>query len=720
MGAAILLGASGEADAQGSAPGVQALEEAEHLNTEIMALFTAGKYDKAIPMAERALALREKALGADHPHMAQSLNNLAGLYTAQGNAAAAIPRMVRAAAIEERNAAIQLASDSDEQKRLYMETLQGSTEATVSLHARSFPTSAEAARLALTTILRRKGRVLEAMTDILAALRRRLDPGDQALLDRLRSVTAQLGAQISRGPGHISLEQYRANLALLDKQRQELEGEVSQRSPAFLAVRRPVTLEEVQAAIHDEAALVEIYRYTPLDPKAPYAQRWGKPRYVAYLLRQRGAATWTDLGEAEPIDAAVDTLRGALARRSSKPEAAARALDAMVMQPIRALLGPTRRVLLSPDGALTLVPFGALVDEQGRYLIERYAFTYLTSGRDLLRLAVRTSPRQRALVVANPDFDSAGVSSPSSGERGQRSADIATMSFDSLSSTEQEGQRIGAHLAGARVLLRAAATEAEVKAARGPSVLHLATHGFFLRDQEALHAPPPDALEGGASRFKGPVLQIENPLLRSGLALAGANTRQSGGDDGLLTALEASQLDLAGTQLVVLSACETGLGRVRDGDGVYGLRRALVMAGAETQVMSLWKVDDAVTRDLMVSYYDKLGRGGGRSEAMRQEQLALLGNADRAHPYYWASFIVSGSGAALDGRAVAPSFAKVSPGLRGCGCEVDPRAEGGIEAWGVALFSLGLASARRRRRGVAGVDHGYGRVTSGALSSIAR
>ena len=130
-------------------------------------------------------------------------------------------------------------------------------------------------------------------------------------------------------------------------------------------------------------------------------------------------------------------------------------------------------------------------------------------------------------------------------------------------------------------------------------------------------------------------------LLRSGLAFAGANLAPAG--DGILTSLEAAGLDLWGTKLVVLSACDTGVGEVKNGDGVYGLRRALVLAGAETQVMSLWPVSDRGTRDLMVAYYKRLADGDGRSEAMRAIRRKFLKRDDRAHPYYWASFIVSGA-----------------------------------------------------------------------------
>jgi len=113
------------------------------------------------------------------------------------------------------------------------------------------------------------------------------------------------------------------------------------------------------------------------------------------------------------------------------------------------------------------------------------------------------------------------------------------------------------------------------------------------------------------------------------------------------TAAEAAQLDLRGTQLVVLSACETGVGKVQTGEGVYGLRRALVLAGAQTQLASLWKVDDAATKDLMVDYYQRLLDGEGRSGALRAAQKAMLANPERQHPYYWAAFVPIGNWAAL-------------------------------------------------------------------------
>ncbi|NJN20458.1 MAG: CHAT domain-containing protein [Leptolyngbya sp. RL_3_1] len=138
-------------------------------------------------------------------------------------------------------------------------------------------------------------------------------------------------------------------------------------------------------------------------------------------------------------------------------------------------------------------------------------------------------------------------------------------------------------------------------------------------------------------------------MLRSGLALAGFNPRSSGSEDGVFTALEASQLNLFGTQLVVLSACETGLGDIANGEGVYGLRRAFAIAGAESQLMSLWQVSDYGTQSLMARYYENLTTGMGRSEALRAVQLEMIeAGGQYSHPYYWGAFILAGDWRPLD------------------------------------------------------------------------
>src|SRR5262249_35917555 len=158
--------------------------------------------------------------------------------------------------------------------------------------------------------------------------------------------------ELFRGPGKRSSEEYKQRLLALDADRDKLDAEISERSAAFRAERGGVRIEQVQAAIPAGAALVEIVRYRPFDPRSGWILgRWGAPRYVAYVLGPRGEPSFAELGLAAAIDAAVEKLRAALADHDLRhdPKPAARALDALVMQPVRAILGETRWILLSPD-----------------------------------------------------------------------------------------------------------------------------------------------------------------------------------------------------------------------------------------------------------------------------------------------------------------------------------------------------------------------------------
>jgi CHAT domain-containing protein len=320
-------------------------------------------------------------------------------------------------------------------------------------------------------------------------------------------------------------------------------------------------------------------------------------------------------------------------------------------------------LLIAPDGSLNLMPFAALVDEKDRYLIERYTISYLTSGRDLLQLQTIQSSKSAPLVVADPLFGrmanaaargSRNSGSPRAGHREGREASRRIF-FQPLPGTKDEALAIKAILPKTSLLLRRQATETALKQVRSPLILHIATHGFFLDDREehgpkTLSLPGNDPLRASDLRLNTWAAHIRNPLLRSGLALAGANSWKIGDDDGLLTALEVAGLDLWGTKLVALSACDTGQGEIKVGEGVQGLRRALVLAGSESQVMSLWAVSDDRAKDIMIPYYKALRRGEGRGEGLRQAQLRMLRSKEHRHPFYWATFIQSGEWANLNGR----------------------------------------------------------------------
>jgi CHAT domain-containing protein/Tfp pilus assembly protein PilF len=649
-----------------------------------------GDFTKAESLYLRSLAILDKVIGPEHPYFVLSLDDLAMLYAAKGDFAQAVTVQARANSISESILALNLGAGSERQKLAYLAIFSKETEFTLSLHSRALPHDPQALDLAFTTLLRRKGRGLEAMADTIGALRRHAAPEDQALFDQLAEARSQLAVFMLKESGTDESETYRARLESLEDRVEELESSLSARSADFREQSQPVTLAAVQSALPAGSALVEFAVYTPRDPRNENNKL--PPRYLAYLLTAQGRPKWTDLGEAASIDRAIISWRQALRDpRRRDVKRLARAVDEKVMRPVLALaqseLGEFRRLLIAPDGQLNLVPFAALVDRQGRYLVERYSISYLTSGRDLLRPPVRRPDNQDTVIVADPDYDAAvdviaarsqdvGLPPELSGAWriklpgvAARSRDVglptglpqsagsnfnqARIYFPPLKGTAGEARALKTILPQATVFTREQATEAALKQLHSPGILHVATHGFFLRDQELRLIGARD-LSVATVQSMGPSNQpIENPLLRSGLALAGVNLRlgrADRGDDGVLTAFEAAGLDLWGTKLVVLSACDTGVGEVRNGEGVFGLRRALSLAGSETQVMSLWPVSDLGTRDLMIEYYKSLERGEGRGDGLRRVQLEMIKRKGRRHPFYWASFIQSGEWANLEGK----------------------------------------------------------------------
>src|SRR5258706_5056076 len=645
-----------------------------------------GDYGEALELHQRVLKVAEKSGGPLQELTLLSLGNIANRYAALGDTTNAITFQTRVDERLETALALNLVIGSERQKLAYFDSLAERTDRTVSLSVNLAPNDRAAGALAALVLLQRKGRILDAMSDSFTALRQRFNAEDQKLLDQLNSTTAQLAKLALNGAQKMDPAEFQKQLRSLEEQKETLEAEISRRSSEFRAQSQPVTLSAVQAAVPSNAALVEFARYRPYNPRAENNnEAYGNPHYVVYVVRKQGDAQWKELGEAQAIDASVAELRQALREpQRNDVQRLARAVDEKVMQPVRALLGDATQLLISPDGELNLIPFAALVDEQRRYLIQRYSFTYLTSGRDLLRMQVARESKSKPLVVANPSFGEAAaefLATTKSGDANSRrrsvttGRDLSEVYFAPLGGTAQEAHSIQTLFPDAKVLSAAQATESAVKQVKAPRLLHLATHGFFLSEPRPVGvttspvaqqittttsntnskaAPGAPAIVPTTlvmTRGLSPNSKIANPLLRSGLALANANLRdQDGTDDGILTALEASGLNLWGTKLVVLSACDTGVSEVRNGEGVYGLRRAFVLAGAESLVMSLWAVSDYTTRQLMSHYYQNLKQGVGRGDALRLVQLEMLRHDPKLHPFYWANFIQSGDWANLEGK----------------------------------------------------------------------
>ncbi|HEU4414715.1 MAG TPA: CHAT domain-containing tetratricopeptide repeat protein [Candidatus Angelobacter sp.] len=616
---------------------------------------TRGEYSKGEALYQQSLDIHRQRGAMSHPEVQTALFGLARCYTAEGNIAEAVKVQIQGSDIEDRYVAVNLAVGSEREKRAFLASLTSRSSRNISLHARLAPDAPLARDLAITTVLRNKGRVQDAMSAGLAGLRRRLGEDDQKQLDQLNDVTARLARLVLNGPQKLQPAEYQQRIKGLEDQRESLEDELNRRSSGFYVPSKPVTLAAVQTAIPDQAALIEFAVYRPFDPAAATDQKaYGSPHYIAYVVRNKGEVGWAELGEAATIDKAVDTLRNAL-RDPQRQDVVqlARAVDALIIAPVRAQFKGVTQLLISPDGELNLIPFEALKNEHGQYLAEGYSITYLTTGRDLIRMQTRRASKSGPVVIANPAFGEPPLTeAPGAGRerfkvvaaRGNRRSittgeTLAGVYFAPLVGTAQEARIIHWLFPEARLLTGEHATKAELARVNAPSMLHIATHGFFLQNAERKYS----------SDGSGPDA-AENPLLRSGLALSGANLNQRQKEDGILTALEASNLNLWGTRLVTLSACETGIGEVKDGEGVYGLRRSFFLAGSETLVMSLWSVSDSITREMMTSYYTGLKHGLGRAEALHRAELSMLKRNGRKHPFYWASFIQAGEWANLEGQ----------------------------------------------------------------------
>jgi CHAT domain-containing protein len=422
------------------------------------------------------------------------------------------------------------------------------------------------------------------------------------------------------------------------------------------------------------------------------------PSYLAFVLRAGAAPVAVPLGPAQPIDDLGaqwrrDIVVGALDGPDAAADAALRASGASlrrrIWNPVEPHLRDVGRVFVVPDGALNLVPLGALPVGKSSYLLETGpVIHYLSAERDLAATGADVAATGTGLLaIGGPAFDDATQSAarvttsrasgsprqvaraptpPTTLFRGELSAcaNVQSLQFEALPASLREASEVGRlwrefgpAAAGEhgvpRVLVGRDASEQTLKQlGPGRRILHLATHGFFL-GSDCIEAPRNTRGVGGlvaAARPRPRTSASENPLLLSGLALAGANRRAAAGpdeDDGILTAEEVASLNLAGVEWAVLSACDTGVGEVKAGEGVFGLRRAFRVAGARTVIMSLWPVEDEAARQWMRALYEaKFQRGMSTADAVRHAQVTML-NARRTrgqstHPRHWAPFVAAG------------------------------------------------------------------------------
>lgn len=663
-----------------------------------------GSLPRARTLYEQARAIFLKRFGPDHPSAGRIQLSLGRVDLLAGRPSAALAKALLCERIA-RAAFLATARSLTEKEALRYEAIRvsGLDLAFTALAARPESSrSSHEVRLAWDALIRSRSMVLD---EIIARHRRASESIDLAKpVRRLNDVRDRLAKLIARGPSPGAAGDYPAQLRAAQAEEEAAERAVAVVSSSYREIQEmeAVDLSAVRRALPEKTALVGYVVYSQMarpattrgtvlprgdvGPRDLHAR--GQAHYAALVLGTGSVEpVFVPLGLAAPIEAAVRAWRDAaaarqdpLARADGAAElayrAAAEPLRRLVWDPVLPALRGARQVFIAPDGALSLVSFGSLPAAAGRYLVESGPIVHeLSEEKDAV--VRRRDPGLGLLALGGPDFDAApGVATATRSGVGAGAADrlaayrgplatcsdLRTMRFSPLPQSSVEVQELASLWADrvgstrgpldgeAVALVGAASTEGAVKAGvRGRRVVHLATHGFVAGGDCASSFGD---LQGAKVALAAQdLLGVvgDDPLLLSGLALAGANRRSEVGpdeEDGILTAQEIASLDFSQTEWVVLSACETGVGKVQSGEGILGLRRAFETAGAGTLIMSLWPVEDEATRRWMKALYEARLSGRTTAESVREASLSILGARQRegksTHPFFWGAFVAAG------------------------------------------------------------------------------
>ncbi len=648
---------------------------------------------EARPLFERALRISEQSYGFLHPDTAACLNDLAQLLADQGETEAAFEHARRAIASTEARVERTLPGLTESERLRFASQIRSTLELYFSL-APLVPGAAGSTSYA--RLLAWKGQVSRSL---LAAETPRT-AAEQALLERLRRAQRRLSdSYYAAGP--VDPKAHRQTLEALRKESNALELQLVRLRAADTPTRAPEVaggpLVALARGLPPHAVVVDFFVHRLYRPAAPDANaesdadrrpgNWSAPRLTAWVVRAGAAGAdvvQVDLGDAAVIEAATERFladvvthravsRGvAVATRrqqaAHEPDPSALELTRLLWDPLRDAVGDSELVLLSPDSFLGTLPFETLQRADGSYLIEHRGFAYLQDMASLPhQLDVGDTREPNLLLVGGIDYGErqALTAAPVSAGTGRHAVanrgSFATR-WPALAATRHEADviaRLHARTVGEGIELTlldgGAATEERIKQELPRHrFVHLATHGYFqpeglpslwgaAQEQSQGIGTAPRGPTGSEARITGLL-----PGLLSGLVCSGANAPPDAArDNGLLTAEEVRLLDLIRCELVVLSACETALGRPESGEGMLGLRRAFQQAGATTVVSSLWSVDDIATAGLMTAFYRNLWDGRmGKLAALRRAQLDMLARNREQFgeglPATWGAFVLSG------------------------------------------------------------------------------
>ncbi len=601
-----------------------------------------GRHGEAEPLYRRAAEASERVLGSDHPDTASSRVNLAVLLveTDREEEAVRVFRELDLGLSQWIDLEIQNTRAATTRRQM-LSQLSGHQDMAFNF-ALARP-SAQAARLAADLTLRWKKRLAKDDAVLSNLARESRDPALGNAIAAVRRGRAAL-SNVAFDPGVQAAEKVRLRETL-----DTAEAALRTKSAKFAQFQtvKFAKADDVQATLRRGSALVE-YRFFESVGFSFENARFQVTRLLAVVLTPDAAPVLIDLGEADPIVALIRVIVDTELRSASLPlfgDLAQTGYERLIA-PLLPHLGDAETVYIAPDGPLHALPFDALLDPNGWRLAERLHVRMVQTGRDLVARDLPTIGKG-LVVVGGVDFGSGSAdqqaAAPSASvvatTDGTRAALVTTreqlLNFGPLRESLAEAQDIAAAYAAFRpsepapvVLSGLGATEAALKGlVVPPRVLHLATHGYYLAT---------GSIDG-------------QPLLQSGVALAGANRALAGGigadgENGILHAVEAQTLNLYGTELVVLSACHTGKGVVDYSEGLEGLPRALYVAGAKNVLVALWRVGDNAARNFMERFYE-IWLAHPISDpnlALRQTKLDYIRSSDpaRRDPQLWAPFVL--------------------------------------------------------------------------------
>ncbi|HEX5032144.1 MAG TPA: CHAT domain-containing tetratricopeptide repeat protein [Candidatus Eisenbacteria bacterium] len=612
----------------------------------------------------QALAILENRLGQNHPEVGYTLTQYANALAVAGYFEPALTTALEGEEVCREHLRLTCRSMPERVALAYAASRPAGGRLALSILKNVSEQSQETLARVWDSLIRSRTLVLDEMTLRMHMASESTNPDTKRLMDNVVAARRHLANLIVSGPGEMTGGQYRAALDKARGANENAERALAARSDAYSddQKRDRVGLREVASALPPGSALV-----------AYAAAGEGSGRsYVALVARgESKEVIFVPIGSASRIDAAVTRWLAAVSAAgrvsNSSSRVAGDSLASLVWSPVEKRVQGARRLFVVGDGSILLVDFDALPIKAGVYFAEVGPIVhYLNSERDLVTVTSEQASGTGLLALGDPAFDRRS-SSPglarsrgaNDGDPGYRDAfdcnDFSSVRFSRLPKSGDEARdiaRIWNDAAHTTVLIGARADELSFKKdAPGHRVLHLATHGFFLGGDCETVMPKSRGIGGTSPVGNRPLVKRPvNPTQLSGLALAGANERATVGpdsEDGILTAEEIASLNLSGTDWAVLSACDTGRGKIQVGEGVLGLRRAFQVAGARTVIMSLWAVDDASTREWMEAlYHGRVVEKLDTADAVRQANLHVLrarrAQARSTDPFHWAGFVATG------------------------------------------------------------------------------